>query len=497
MTDLNFNLDEYPTLKAAAQSEALVRTIRGPAGSAKTSWAFIELLRRACEQAPAPDGVRYTRWLVGRLTYQVLASATLETARKTIGSLIHFRDSIPPMGKTRFGLPDGTVVDTEFEFLSLDGEDAYTKLLGYEPTGALLDEISEMPESIVHAVLRRIGRYPANTLGKPTWSGIIGVTNGPIEGHWLQEWELGKNKALLAELGLHLDGGRPFFHAFQQPAALLRPADPTGKWRPNPAAENVKNLPGGYGYYFSMLADPDDAKIKAFVEGEFAPLKTGTLVFPEFHRDKHVVKMADVRVPAGIGLGLSFDFGRTPVCGVWVETASGRLIQIEEVMEDDASIETLATQGVLPLLRKKYPGSVIEWATGDPAGLIRGQQVDTSPYEVLWDLGIPIEDPGGGNKLGPRLEAVKQRLNRLEHGGFPMMQIRENCTFTIEALSRTYIFEQTRTGAETVRDTPTKSHVNWVSDLADQVQYAALSRPLSFAVPKDVRELPKLKTSWG
>lgn len=496
MTDLNFDLDEYPTLKAAAQSNALVRTIRGPAGSAKTSWSFVELLRRACEQEPAADGVRYTRWLVGRLTYQVLTSATLETARKTLGSLINFRDSIPPNGKTRFGLADGTIVNTEFEFLSLDGEDAATKLLGYEPTGALLDEISEMPESIVHAVLRRIGRYPANTLGMPTWHGIIGVTNGPIEGHWLQEWELGKNKELLGELGAQL-GGRPFFHAFQQPPALIRPADKGGKWKPNPKAENVKNLSGGYAYYYAMLADPDDAKIKAFVEGEFAPLKTGTLVFPEFNRERHVAKMGDVRVPSGIPLGLSFDFGRTPVCGVWVESSSGRLIQIEEVMMEDASVETLATEGLLPLLRKHYPGSKIEWATGDPAGEIRGQQVDTSPYEVLWELGIPIENPGGANKLSPRLEAVKQRLNRLEHGGFAMLQIRENCTFTIEALSRTYIFEKVATGRDTVRDTPTKSHVNWVSDLADQVQYAALYRPLSFATPKVQRDLPKLNTRWG
>lgn len=166
-------------------------------------------------------------------------------------------------------------------------------------------------------------------------------------------------------------------------------------------------------------------------------------------------------------------------------------------MEEDASVETLAVEGVLPLLRKKYPGSVIEWATGDPAGEIRGQQVDTSPYEVLWDLGIPIENPGGSNKLSPRLEAVKQRLNRLEHGGFPMLQIRENCTFTIEALSRTYIYEQTKIGSDIVRDTPTKSHVNWVSDLADQVQYAALMRPLSFATAKPERDLPKLQARWG
>ena len=165
---------------------------------------------------------------------------------------------------------------------------------------------------------------------------------------------------------------------------------------------------------------------------------------------------------------------------------------------EDASVERLVLEGVRPLLSKKYASSQIEWATGDPAGETKGQQVDTSPYEVLWDLGIPVENPGGANKLQPRLEAVKQRLLRLEYGGFPMLQIRENCTFTIEALARTYIFENTsKLATATVRDTPTKSHVNWVSDLADQVQYASLHRPLSFAKPKDKPDLPALKARWG
>lgn len=492
---INFDLNEYLTLQAASLSDAFIRTIRGPAGSAKTSWAFVEVLRRACEQTPAADGVRYHRCLVGRLTYQVLASATLETARKTIGQVVRFKESIPPTGLAKFSLPDGTSVHCEFEFLSLDGDEAFQKLLGYEPTSAILDEISELPEAIIHAVARRIGRYPSGNLGRPTWTGIIGVTNGPTEGHWLHKWEMGDNRLLLAQLSKEM-GGRPYFHAFAQPPGLLRPHNQGEDWRANPKAENVRNLPGGYGYYFNMLADPDEAKVKAFVEGEFAPLKSGKIVFPNFRKDRHVVQVADFQPPEGVPLGLSFDFGRTPVCHLWAETSSGRLVAIEEFMVENASVEELVREHLRPLLHRKYRTSTIDWATGDPAGEIKGQQVDTSAYEVLWDLGIPIEHPGGNNRIEPRLEAVNQRLSRLDSAGHAMLQIRSNCAFTIESFTRTYIYEQVSKVHDIVRDKPTKSHTNWTSDLNDSVQYACQSRAITFNKPQR-KPLPPLKHSWG
>lgn len=501
MSNIGFDLSMYPTLNAMAQSDAIFRTCRGPAGSAKTSWSFVELLRRACEQEPAEDGVRYTRWLIGRLTYQVLASATLETARTSIGEVVQFRESTPPTGKAVFKLPDGTWVNTEFEFISLEGLDAEQKLLGYEPTGALLDEISEMPESIVHAVIRRCGRFPAGRFGSPTWTGVIGVTNGPLEGHWLQEWEMGKRARLFRDLEEEIaktGKRRPYFHAFAQPPALIRPTVKGEPWKPNPLAENVHNLKAGYGYYFTMLAEPDDAKIRAFVEGDFAPLKTGKVVFPQFNRKLHVIKEADVTLPFDVPLGLSFDFGRTPVCLVYANTSGGRLLQIEEIMAEDTAVDLLVQDYVRPLLREKYPHSRVIWATGDPAGEVKGQQVDTSPYEVLWNLGIPIENPGGSNLMDPRIEAVVKYLTKLDRTGTPMLQIRDNCRFTIEALGRNYIYEQvSKHNSEAVRDKPTKSHVNWVSDLADAVQYACLYNQVDLRPVQVTPKLPKLNHRWA
>lgn len=458
-------------------------------------------MRRACLQEPAADGVRYTRWLIVRQTYQVLASATIETARGALGSVLTIRESAPPTARARFAMSDGTQVDTEFEFLAIDSPDSMSKLLGYEMTGALLDEISEMPEAIVHAVLRRIGRFPSNQFGKPTWTGIIGVTNGPIEGHWLQKWEMGVNRELLADIEREMNAAagtdRPIFHAFAQPPALIRPHEKDGKWLTNPAAENVHNLPGGYGYYYKMLLDPDDAKIKAYVEGDFAPIKTGKVVFPEFNRKAHVIPYEEFNVPHGAPLGMSFDFGRTPVCTLYMTTAAGGLVQIEEFMGEDMSVQALAREKILPVLKEKYRFSRIGWATGDPAGEVRGQNVDLSPYEVLQELGIPIESPGANNRMEPRLEAVKQRLTTTEQGSIPMLRIRGNCKMTIDAMERGYIYERRSKNSDEVSDNPTKSHLNWVSDLADSIQYACLYNPMSFAREKYTKPLPKLDHRWA
>ncbi len=42
--------------------------------------------------------------------------------------------------------------------------------------------------------------------------------------------------------------GRPYFELFRRPPALLR--QPDGTWDPNPMAENIEDLPGGYNYYY-------------------------------------------------------------------------------------------------------------------------------------------------------------------------------------------------------------------------------------------------------
>lgn len=475
--DIGFNYYMYPTLHRMALSPARVKFIIGAAGSGKTSGIIWTLLLQAIMQEPAADGVRYSRAIVARNTNSMLRSTTIPSFKTMVGNLMTFRTgSFPMMAHARFELNDGTKVHFDVEFLSFDDEKSQNKLLGCEPTFGFIDELSEFPESLVFAIDRRLGRYPSGRFGKATWVGLLGATNGPLKNHWLYRWYLGDKDDEFKMMSERM--GRPYFELFRQPPALLR--QPDGSWDPNPMAENIENLPGGYNYYYAMLGG-EEQKIKAYVEGDFADLVTGKVVFPEFNESRHVIDQFNV--PAGAPLYLSFDFGRTPVCLVGTMTAGGRLIIVDEVMGEDMSIETLTVEHIKPTLRRRYINNLVEGAWGDPAGLVQAQSVDVSPYDILLNNGIPIESPGT-NKLQPRIEAVKQRLTKLDSMGQPLLQITKNCKFLIEALKYNYIYENVRGKNDVVRDTPTKSHEGWTSDLADALQYMVLGINISSRMSK-------------
>lgn len=465
--DIGFDFLMYPTLHRMMLSPARVKLCRGPAGSAKTSGIIWMLLLQAIMQEPAKDGVRYSRALVARNTNTMLRSSTIPSFKTMVGNLMTFRTGAFPMtASARFDLADGTKVHFDIEFLSFDDEKSQNKLLGCEPTFAFLDEISEMPESLIYAVDRRLGRYPSGRFGTASWVGMFGATNGPLKNHWLYQWHLGKKDDEFRMMSERM--GRPYMELFAQPPALLR--QPDGSWLPNANAENIENLPGGYTYYYAMLG-ADDQKIKAYVEGDFADLVTGKVVYPEFTESRHVIPQ--ISVPPIAPIKLSFDFGRTPVCLVATATAGGRLIIIDEIMGEDMSIDTLISEHVKPTLRKKFPNNMVDSATADPAGLVEAQSIDVSPYDILLKHGIPVESPGS-NKIQPRLESVKQMLTKLDRSGEPMLQVTENCKYLIEALKYNYIYEQVRGRNDIVRDTPTKSHEGWCSDLCDALGYLCM-----------------------
>lgn len=471
MSSLNigFPLDLYPTLKRAANSKALIRLVSGPAASAKTSWAIMELLRSALLQTPSPlDNTRYFRALVVRNTYSLLKSNTIPSMKNMFGPLLQITEGSQPLGRVRARLQDGTALDMEIQFLALDSEDAQDKLLGAEPTMVLCDELNLMLESVVFALVRRLGRYPSGTKGKVDRTGIIGVFNGPVKGSWLHKWYLGERDAQFEKVAREM-GVEKLVEMFKQPPALIPPAgwpnshDPNDEWLPNPEAENIHNLAQGYGYYYAMLADPDLGKIQSYVLGEFADVKHGKVVFPEFHRDVHTFPAERVNTKELRDYYLAFDFGRTPVCIVGTLLSDGTLMVLDEFMGEDMSVEQLYRSTVRPALKRDYPNGICVRAYGDPAGMVGGQNINLSPFDVLRKEGVPIVAPTRSNKLEPRLAAVRSFMSSLGTGGKPRLLIRDNCRFLIQALAADYIYEN-RSGGRTA-DTPTKSHVGWVSDL--------------------------------
>lgn len=457
--------------------------------SAKTSWAIMELLRSALLQTPSPlDNTRYFRALVVRNTYALLKSNTIPSMKNMFGPLLQVTEGSQPFGRVRARLQDGTALDMEVQFLALDSEDAQDKLLGAEPTMVLCDELNLMPESVVFALVRRLGRYPSGTKGKVDRTGIIGVFNGPVKGSWLHKWYLGERDAQFEKVAREM-GVEKLVEMFSQPPALIPPAgfpnshDPNDEWLPNPEAENIQNLAQGYGYYYAMLADPDMGKIQSYVLGEFADVKHGKVVFPEFHRDVHTFPAERVNTKELRDYYLAFDFGRTPVCIVGTLLSDGTLMVLDEFMGEDMSVEQLYRSTVRPALKRDYPNGVCVRAYGDPAGMVGGQNINLSPFDVLRKEGVPIVAPTRSNKLEPRLAAVRSFMTSLGTGGKPRLLIRDNCRFLIQALAADYIYEN-RSGGRTA-DTPTKSHIGWVSDLSDSLQYLSMGLLLVMSTGDD------------
>ena len=66
-----------PTCARFMKAESFGRLIAGPVGSGKTTACIFELFRRALEQQPAPDGIRYTRFAIVRQTLKQLRDTVL------------------------------------------------------------------------------------------------------------------------------------------------------------------------------------------------------------------------------------------------------------------------------------------------------------------------------------------------------------------------------------------------------------------------------------
>src|SRR3954447_21006586 len=84
MPSLSIAYDAPPTLAEFLDCNAFVRCCIGPVGSGKSSVCVMEILRRACEQAPLSDGKRRTRFAVIRNTYRELEDTTVKTFAKWI-----------------------------------------------------------------------------------------------------------------------------------------------------------------------------------------------------------------------------------------------------------------------------------------------------------------------------------------------------------------------------------------------------------------------------
>ena len=355
----------------------------------------------------------------------------------------------PITGMLRFQLGDGTKVECEVVFLSMDRPEDIGKLKGLEITGAWLNEAVELPKAALDVATQRVGRFPSARNGGPTWTGVIMDTNPPDDDSWYYR---------LAEK--EKPEGWEFF---RQPGGLME-AD--GKWIANPNAENIPNLPGGHRYYLQQVAGKNKEWIKVFLAGQYGTIADGRPVYPEWNDEIHVKAL---NAYEGIPLLLGFDYGLTPACVICQVSPRGQFMVLNELCSKDMGIRQFARDVVKPFLAMNYQGYSVQ-ACGDPAGMARSDTDEKTCFQELAEAGIACV-PANTNSFVGRREAVAGYLNKLVDGK-PAFLLDPACDRLRRGFNGRYQYRRLQVvGAERFKDVPEK---NDYSHPHDALQYAAL-----------------------
>lgn len=430
---VKYSYKDVPTLKDFAQCEAFFRCVVGPFGSGKSSASVIEVVRRGLAQKPGPDGISRTRWIVIRNTYRQLADSTIKT----------FLQWFPPIHFGTYRQSDNSYTITAFEncvieviFRALDRPDHVGNLLSLEVTGAWVNEAREVPWQIIEAVQGRVGRYPAQREGGPTWYGVWMDTN-PSD-----------TDSKLYKYFCEQENDPKYAKLFMQPDGL------------GEQAENLKSLPGGNEYYKRMAVGKDPEWVKVYCRGQWGYVQDGRPVFPEYYDSTHCKEIKSISY---LPMYRGWDFGLTPACVMVQVSATGQLLILDEMVSDSMGADNFSDE-VIAHCSQHYPDyEFID--IGDPAGGQRAQTDEKTCFQILQSKGIEIE--GGLQSLQIRLESVRKPLTKLVMGQ-PGFVLHPRCKMLRKGFMGGYQFRRLQTSTERFTATPDK---NSYSHPMDALQY--------------------------
>jgi hypothetical protein len=485
-----------PQAEAFLASEDYVIGLLGPVGSGKSSAACWKMVLTALKQKPF-NGVRSTRWVVVRNTYPELKSTTIKTWQDW------FPESVAPMkwdapisSRLRIDdIGDGTALDMEVLFMAMDRPEDVGKLRSLEVTGAWINEASEIDKAVLDMLTQRCGRFPAARRGGPSWSGVILDTNPPDDDHWwyvlaekdtstefgAEMWAMtDKVEKKMREEGL-LRGDQQLFRFFRQPGALYLD---NGEYKPNPDAENIQNIHGGYAYYYKQLAGKAESWIKVFILAEYGSTLSGKPVFPEWNEKYHLAK-EPLKAVLGLPIILGWDFGLTPACVALQITAKGQVLVLREWVAENMGIRQFATEIVRPALINEFSKFKFE-SVGDPAGTQRAQTDEKTCMQELMECGIPTE-PASSNDFTARREAVAFWLLR-NVAGDPGFVVDPSCKTIRKGMNGGYHYGYVNSGGS--RRTKDRPEKNRFSHPLDALQYGCLRLRAGL---NPVRVLPSTK----
>ena len=436
------------------RSNAFVRALRGPIGTGKSVSCCMEIIRRAKEQTHY-ENIRRSRWAAIRNSYPELISTTIKTWEDWAPGAVTVYGA-PISSIFRRKLPDGTYIELEVLFISLDKPSDVKKLKSLDLTGVWLNEVNELPKAVLDMSTGRVGRFPSKAHGGSVWSGVIMDTNSPDEDHWYYE---------LAEVT------RPEgYEFFAQPGALVKQED--GTYAPNPLAENVQNHQLGYDYWMRQIPGKSDQWIKVFILGQYGTVHDGKPVYPEWNDALHVKGINPIQ---GAQIKIGLDFGLTPAAIITQTDAKGRLLVLDELCGNDIGISGFLEDALIPYLQTNYAAwwnkkDDMILCIGDPAGSGRAQTDEKSCFEEVKAKGLKIR-PAKTNAWLPRRGAVAWFLSKLSNGQ-PMFLLDHDCHQLRKGFNGGYKYRRIQViGEERFTEEPAK---NMYSHPHDALQYVAM-----------------------
>ncbi len=450
---MKIDYDAPPTCAAMMKSEAFFRLIAGPVGSGKTTACLFELFRRACEQKPAPDGIRYTRFAIVRQSLKQLKDTVLKDVTGWLEGIADWKVS------------EGTIyirvgdVHSEWLLIPLDTPEDQRRLLSMQLTGAWMSEVIEMDIDLVPALSGRCGRYPSANMGGATWMGVIADTNFPSEG---SDWHGFMETAIPADTEI-----------FKQPGGLEENAENLEWLTQTPETLRLpvtdpRRLAQGRKYYERLARTSHPDWVRRYVHAQYGDDPSGSAVFREsFKAAFHTTDELDP-IPT-LPLLIGQDFGRDPWSIICQLDHRGRLLVLEEVPAEDIGLELHLQTGLKPrLMNPRYLGHPIA-IIGDPSGQSKSSIYEETTFDVLARMGFKAF-PAPTNDIDPRLRAIDAFLLSSRDGGPGMLIDKTRCPVIVRGLSGGYRYAKTKAGQR--KPIPDK---NEYSHPLDALQYAALA----------------------
>lgn len=468
-----FNYKPSPTGLALHNCNKFLKMIVGPYGSGKSCACAVDVLINACAQAPAKDGVRYSRVGVIRSSYPELQSTTrrslMEVLPDACGTITG--SGSPMRGLYNIPLQDGTRVQLELELRSLATEDDIEKIKSCNWTFAWINEATGCAPAVYTAVTARVGRFPALDLGGVTWGGVIMDFNRPAPQTWLDDFIKNPQKN---------------WAVFSQPPAAFKKEDDAGNtiYEINPDAENLHNLgaaeeddpPGftakdrGMRYYRYQIESLVRTGRTDVVDNQYCmldvPIVDGKPVFSNFDKGRHVAKLEIAPLPLrNIIIGCDTS-GLHPAAAI-LQEQQGRWCILDELFADNEGFEVFLYGMLVPLLRQKYANNPVIAAI-DPSNQ-RDSWHGVTPKERFAEVGI-VATTEISNSPRARIACVEHMLN-LYSGG---LLVSPTCTLIIQGFVSDYRYRRLRAAGTMGAVYTPQPEKGTASHLMDSVQYACL-----------------------